>query len=140
MSKPHGLRGIAKVESGKWQARLYSNGRRENLGRFATKEQAAAAYDGAARLNKENAVCNYDSPEDAARAIYEAREINLLSSTVCLQLIMEACGPAEYEEALRQVHAVVIGEHAIWRVKVAAVNLRKAEKTATCNGTCNTAF
>jgi hypothetical protein len=41
MSKPHGLRGIKKVESGKWQARLFSNGRSKNLGRFATKEEAA---------------------------------------------------------------------------------------------------
>ena len=88
------------------------------------------SYDSAARLNKANAVCNYDSEKDTARAIYEAREINLLSSTGCLQLIWEAYGSVKYEEALRQVHAMVIGEHAIWRKKVAAVNLRKAEKTA----------
>jgi hypothetical protein len=42
---------------------------------------------------------------------------------------MEAYGPAKYEEALRQVHAMAIGEHAIWREEVAADNLRKAEKT-----------
>ena len=41
-------------------------------------------------------------------------------------LIMEACGPAKYEEALRQVWAQV----PIWRRLVAADNLRKAEKTA----------
>jgi hypothetical protein len=91
MSKPHGLRGIAEVESGKWQARLYSNGRRKNLGRFTTKEQAAAAYDSAARLNKENAVCNYDSPEDAARAIYEAREISRTSQKMPVYSIPRRC-------------------------------------------------
>jgi hypothetical protein len=39
---------------------------------------------------------------------------------------MEACGPAKYEEALRQVYAMV----PIWRKNVAAHNLRKEEKTA----------
>ena len=109
MKRSHGLRGIRKTDSGKWSARIYSNGRNKSLGCFGTKEQAAAAYDSAARLNNGNAVCNYDSPEDAARAIREARQINLLSSKGCLQLIMEAYGPAKYEEALRQVHAMVIG-------------------------------
>jgi hypothetical protein len=128
MKRSHGLRGINKSASGKWSARIKINGRRsKRLGCFTTKQQAAAAYDGAARLNNGNAVCNYDSQTHADEAIREARQINLLRNTGCLQLIMEAHGPAKYEEALvRQVWAQV----PIWRRLVAADNLRKAEKTA----------
>jgi hypothetical protein len=107
MKRSHGLRGIHQIPSGKWRAQVRINGRLQNLGCFGTKEEAAAAYDSAARLNNENAVCNYDSQKHADEVIREAREINLLSSTGCLQLIMEAYGPAKYEEALRQVHAMV---------------------------------
>jgi hypothetical protein len=132
MKRSHGLRGIHQLPSGRWRAQVRINGRKQTLGCFGTKEEAAAAYDSAARLNHGvNAVCNYGSEEEhTAREIYEAREINLLSSTGCLRPIWEACGHAKYEEALRQLHAMVIGEHAIWRKEVAAVNLRKAEKTA----------
>jgi hypothetical protein len=104
MKKSHGLRGIYKSPSGKWNARIHINGRREHLGSFAIKEQAAAACDRSARLNHVNmprasARLNYDSPEDAARAIREARQRNLLRNrTGFLGLIMEAHGPAKYEE------------------------------------------
>jgi hypothetical protein len=54
--------------------------------------------------------------QDAARSIREASQINLLRNTWFLGLIMEACGSAKYEEALRQVHAMV----PIWRKDVAA--------------------
>jgi hypothetical protein len=109
MKKSHGLRGIYKTPSGKWNARIRTNGLSKHLGSFAIKEQAAAAYDRSARLNHVNmprasARLNYDSPEDAARAIREASQINLLRNTGCLGLIMEACGPAKYEETLRQVY------------------------------------
>jgi hypothetical protein len=86
------------------------NGRQQNLGHFTTKEEAAAAYDSAARLNHGvNAVCNYGSEKDAAREIYEAREINLLSSTGSMSLIMEAYGPVKCEEALWQLAAACDG-------------------------------
>ena len=86
MKRSHGLRGIRQRPSGKWQAMIGINGRKQNLGSFGTKEEAAAAYDSAARLNHVNAVCNYDSQKHADEVIDEAREINLLSSTGCLQL------------------------------------------------------
>ena len=102
MKRSHGPRGIHQLPSDRWRVQGRFNGPMQNLGHFGTKEEAAAAYDSAARLNNGQwAVCNYDSPEDAARAIYEAREINLLGSTGCLQLIMEAYGPEKYEDATR---------------------------------------
>jgi hypothetical protein len=72
--RSHGLRGIHQSTSGKWSARIRINGRNKHLGCFTTsKEQAAAAYDSAARLNNENAVYNYDSPEDAELRIIWCR-------------------------------------------------------------------
>jgi hypothetical protein len=73
MKNSHGLRGTNETPSGKWNARIYSNGRSKSLGCFGTKYEAAAAYDSAARLNQENAVCNYDSQTHADEVIREAQ-------------------------------------------------------------------
>jgi hypothetical protein len=89
MKRSHGLRGIFQRPPGKWSAGISINGRKKHLGCFTTKEQAAAAYASAARLNNENAVCNYDSPEDAARAIRAAIEYNVLLHAGEMELIME---------------------------------------------------
>jgi hypothetical protein len=67
MKRPHGLRGINKSRSGKWNAKISINGCLKHLGCFAIKEQAAAAYDRSARLNHMIPSCNYDSPEDICR-------------------------------------------------------------------------
>ena len=128
MKRSHGLRGIRQRPSGKWQAMIGINGRKQNLGSFGTKEQAAAAYDSAARLyHGVNAVCNYDGPEDAALAISAAIEYTVLLHAGELELIMEGFGPAQHKEALRQVARLI--RSGTWERAVAADNLRKAEKT-----------
>jgi hypothetical protein len=92
------LRGIHQKPSGRWKASISINSRSKHLGYFTTKEQAAAAYDSAARLNHGvNAVCNYDSPEDAAQAICEAIEYNALLHAGEMELIMEGLGPAQHK-------------------------------------------
>ena len=78
--RANGFRGVTKVPGFKWMAQIWLHGRRVGIGVFATKQQAAAAYDSAARLNNENAVCNYNSPEDADKAIRAASEYNV---TLC---------------------------------------------------------
>jgi hypothetical protein len=75
-----------------------------------------------------NAVCNYDSPEDAAQAISEAIEYNVLLHAGEMELIWEGFGPAQHKEALRQVACLI--RSGTWERLVAADNLRKAEKTA----------
>ena len=43
------LRGVTRcAEVGKWRARIYAEGKMQHIGYFATKEEAAAAYDSAA--------------------------------------------------------------------------------------------
>jgi hypothetical protein len=52
MIRSQNLRGaISQTSSGKWRAGIRINNRKKHLGCFTTKEQAAAAYDSAARLN-----------------------------------------------------------------------------------------
>jgi hypothetical protein len=120
-----GLRGVTKVK-GRWKAQIRMHGRQVKFGDFAIKEQAAAAYDIQPRLINGNAVCNYDSPEDADEAIREASHINGLINAGFMDLIMEGFGPAKHEEALQRLAALV----PIWRKNVAADVLKKAEKTA----------
>ena len=53
----------------KWQARLRYDGKLHDLGRFNTKQEAAAAYDIVARQQKGNdAVCSWPSAEEGAAA------------------------------------------------------------------------
>jgi hypothetical protein len=66
MNRSHGLRGIHQLPPGRWRAQVRINNCKQNLGSFGTKEEVAAAYDSAARLNHVNAVCNYDSGAPAA--------------------------------------------------------------------------
>ena len=109
MIRSQNLRGIWRTPYGKWVAGIRINNRKKHLGTFTTKEQAAAAYDSAARLyHGVNAVCNYDSPEDAALAISEAIEYNVLLHAGELELIMEGFGPAQHNEALRRLACLVL--------------------------------
>ena len=52
----------------KWQARINYNGKKFNLGSFVTKEQAALAYDQAARVHTPEKPTNYTTLEEAQQA------------------------------------------------------------------------
>jgi hypothetical protein len=75
-----------------------------------------------------NAACNYNSPEDAAQAICEAIEYNLLLHEGEMELIMEGFGPAQHKEALRQLACLI--RSGTWERLVAADNLRRATERA----------
>ena len=45
-----GIKGVHLHVSGKWQAKVYINGKRKTIGSFKTKEEAGNAYATAARL------------------------------------------------------------------------------------------
>jgi hypothetical protein len=75
------------------------------LGLFAIKQQAAAAYDSAARLHHGNAVCNYDNQMDADEAIREASQINGLINAGFMVHGAHHGGIWSYEEALQQLMA-----------------------------------
>ncbi len=58
-----GFRGVNLQRNGTFQARISLNGKLKHLGTFKTAEQAARAYDGAARiLHGEFATFNFPTP------------------------------------------------------------------------------
>jgi hypothetical protein len=58
-----GFYGVS-VNGKRWKARLRYGGKEHNLGTYNTKEEAALAYDRAARQHKgAKAVCNFEAPE-----------------------------------------------------------------------------
>ena len=64
-----GFKGVG-FSAGKWRARIKANGVRHNLGRFDTPEEAAAAYNAAAkRLHGEYAVLNAMGQQDGNNAV-----------------------------------------------------------------------
>jgi len=67
-----GYRGIAQTAFGNWQAQIRVEGRRIYLGRFDTAEDAARAYDEAAKLHHgEFAILNFkDEIDDGPRILH----------------------------------------------------------------------
>jgi hypothetical protein len=57
----------------RWQAQICYGGKRHNIGTFATKQEAALAYDRAARACEEEKLPNFDSIEAAEEAAAEAQ-------------------------------------------------------------------
>ena len=51
-----GYRGVSKTDNGKWIAKIYVSGIKFHLGRFKSKEDAAAAYREAARTHHKTAI------------------------------------------------------------------------------------
>ena len=63
----------ASAYGSKWKAQINYGGKQHSLGYSNTKEEAAAAYDTAARKRKgSDAVCNFESAEAAAAAVSSA--------------------------------------------------------------------
>jgi hypothetical protein len=83
----------------RWEARgppRYKN----KKSAFDTKEEAAAAYDSAARLHYgQNAFCNYATQMDAEEAIREAKDTRVLINDGRMELISERYGEAKQQEA-----------------------------------------
>jgi hypothetical protein len=57
----------------RWKAQICYGGKQHGLGTFATKQEAALAYDRAARACGEERPLNYDSIEAAEKAAAEAQ-------------------------------------------------------------------
>jgi hypothetical protein len=67
-----GFRGV-HANGKRWQAKLWYEGKRHHVGSFHTPEQAAAAYDEAARKHHgADAICNFASAEEASASVSAA--------------------------------------------------------------------
>ena len=62
----------AGAEETQWKAGIYYAGKHHHLGVFKTKEQAAHAYDNAARKHRKDLPLNFASTEEGAKAAAEA--------------------------------------------------------------------
>ena len=72
LAKPRPKSGFYGVcaSGSKWRAMIRYGGKQHHLGRYRTKEEAAAAYDAAARNHKDSeAECNFESAEAGAAAV-----------------------------------------------------------------------
>jgi hypothetical protein len=61
---PSGYYGVA-AKGKRWQAHIHCDGKKQNLGTFDTKQEAALAYDREARQRGEDKPLNYESIEVA---------------------------------------------------------------------------
>jgi hypothetical protein len=69
--------------SGKrWQAKIYYIGKEHRLGTFDTKQEAALAYDMAARQRKEEKSLNFESIEAGEEAAAEA-QAEMFADALC---------------------------------------------------------
>jgi hypothetical protein len=79
-----GFYGVRAGDAGKWQATIYYGGKKHSLRTFRTKEEAAVAYDAAAREHKApeggKIMYNFESAEAgeaaAAKAVEEWERVN----------------------------------------------------------------
>jgi hypothetical protein len=66
----------------RWSAEFYYNSKRQTLGRFATKQEAALAYDRAARQCGKDKPLNYESIK-AAEETAAAAQADIFADALC---------------------------------------------------------
>jgi hypothetical protein len=80
---PSGFYGVNAKGKKRWAAQIYYGNKKHNLGTFDTKQEAALAYDMAARQRQEEKPLNYESIKAAEEAAAQAQAGHTLVHNFC---------------------------------------------------------